>query len=253
MPVSSRFFCQSPRRLAIGAVLLMAAVSMQAQGQERLARAGSKPLASRVAAAPLPRAPEAVPEHVQDFAQRVARSGDARQFSFAVIDKPMARLWVFHADGELADQTPVIVGQAPGDETPPDIGSRPLSKIALHEKITAAGRFETEPGKNHKGEDIVWLDYHSALSMHRVRNVPGEQRLKRIQSDDVRQRRISYGCVNVPASFFDRHIKPQFSQRPGVVYVLPEQRSLAQVFPFAADAAQLSQTGPGLAAARPGS
>ena len=80
--------------------------------------------------------------------------------------------------------------------------------------------------------DIVWLDYDSALSMHRVRNVPGEHRLVRIRSDDVRQRRISFGCVNVPAGFYEQYIRPQFSDRAGVVYILPENAAVTSVFPF---------------------
>ena len=95
------------------------------------------------------------------------------------------------------------------------------------------GRFVTEAGSNHKGEDIVWLDYNAALSMHRVRNVPGESRTKRLQTPTVADNRISFGCVNIPASFYDRYIDPLFSRSRGVVYVLPETKPIASLFPFA--------------------
>ena len=132
--------------------------------------------------------------------------------------------------------TPVLVGQARGDVAPADIGSRPLSKVRPHEKITTAGRYVSEGGRNHQGEDIVWLDYDAALSMHRVRNVSGESRAHRLATPTVADNRISFGCVNIPASFYDRYIDPLFSRSSGVVYVLPETKPIASVFPFATPA-----------------
>ena len=170
---------------------------------------------------------------VQQFAQDVVRSADAEGRTFGVIDKPSATLWIFDAQGRPVASSPVLVGQAVGDVAPPDIGTRPLSKVKLHEKVTNAGRFVTEAGSNHKGEDIVWLDYNAALSMHRVRNVPGESRTKRLQTPTVADNRISFGCVNIPASFYDRYIDPLFSRSKGVVYVLPETKPIASLFPFA--------------------
>ncbi|NZA02632.1 L,D-transpeptidase [Ottowia beijingensis] len=152
---------------------------------------------------------------VQQFAQDVVRSADAEGRTFGVIDKPSATLWIFDAQGRPVASSPVLVGQAVGDVAPPDIGMRPLSKVKLHEKVTNAGRFVTEAGSNHKGEDIVWLDYNAALSMHRVRNVPGESRTKRLQTPTVADNRISFGCVNIPASFYDRYIDPLFSRSRG--------------------------------------
>ena len=108
------------------------------------------------------------------------------------------------------------------------------------------GAVITEAGNNHKSEDIVWLDYDSALSMHRVRNVPGEGRAKRLQTPTVADNRISFGCVNIPASFYDRYIDPLFSRTSGVVYVLPETKSMASVFPFATEGgAALASVAPG--------
>lgn len=175
------------------------------------------------------------PPAIQNFAADVMRASDAAGKAFGVIDKPRATLWIFDAQGRLLDRSPVLVGQARGDVAPADIGTRPLNKIRPHEKITSSGRFVTEGGRNLSGEDIVWLDYDSAMSLHRVRNVPGENRAKRLATEDVADNRISFGCVNIPADFYDRHIKPLFGIRPGVVYVLPESKTLSEVFPFAVD------------------
>jgi hypothetical protein len=136
--------------------------------------------------------------------------------------------------GQLLERSAVLVGQAPGDVAPPDIGTRPLSKVRPSEKITAAGRYVTEPGRNAQGEDIVWLDYDAALSMHRVRNVPGEHRPERLRTPGTADKRISFGCINVPTRFYDRRIDPLFARSSGVVYVLPETRAPGELFGFAA-------------------
>ena len=170
---------------------------------------------------------------VQGFAADVVRSGDAAGMAFAVLDKPSATVTIFDAKGQLVARSPVLLGQAVGDVAPPDIGTRPLSKVKLNEKVTSAGRFVTEAGRNHTGEDIVWLDYQQALSMHRVRNVRGENRPQRLASPTVADNRISYGCVNMPPSFYESYIDPLFGKQKGVVYVLPETQPVASLFPFA--------------------
>ena len=218
MPMFDRLSIHASRSLATAMGAALCALALQAQASTP---SGMVPPASEASGM------------VQQFAQDVVRSADAEGRTFGVIDKPSATLWIFDAQGRPVASSPVLVGQALGDVAPPDIGTRPLSKVKLHEKVTNAGRFVTEAGSNHKGEDIVWLDYNAALSMHRVRNVPGESRTKRLQTPTVADNRISFGCVNIPASFYDRYIDPLFSRAKGVVYVLPETKSIASLFPFA--------------------
>ena len=218
MPMFDRLSIHASRSLATAMGAALCALALQAQASTP---SGMVPPAFETSGT------------VQQFAQDVVRSADAEGRTFGVIDKPSATLWIFDAQGRPVASSPVLVGQALGDVAPPDIGTRPLSKVKLHEKVTNAGRFVTEAGSNHKGEDIVWLDYNAALSMHRVRNVPGESRTKRLQTPTVADNRISFGCVNIPASFYDRYIDPLFSRSRGVVYVLPETKPIASLFPFA--------------------
>ena len=42
--------------------------------------------------------------------------------------------------------------------------------------------------------------------------------------------RISYGCINVPANFYDTVVRPAFTGANGIVYILPEVRSIKEVF-----------------------
>ena len=44
---------------------------------------------------------------------------------------------------------------------------------------------------------------------------------------------VTFGCINVPVSFYDTVVHPAFTQTSGIVYILPEIKSISQVF-FAA-------------------
>ncbi len=73
--------------------------------------------------------------------------------------------------------------------------------------------------------------------MHRVRTAnKADRRLQRLATPTVADNRISYGCINVPASFYDRYVKPALGDTQGVVYVLPETVAASQRFRFLADA-----------------
>jgi hypothetical protein len=166
-------------------------------------------------------------------AQAAVTSGDNQRMPFAVVDKKNARLHVFAADGALQASSPILLGLARGDRSVPGIGERPMSQIKPHERTTPAGRFVSEPGRNLGGEDIVWVDYGAAVSMHRVRATnPAERRLQRLASPTASDNRISFGCINVPATFYDAYVKPALGQNHGVVYVLPETTPLRQHFAF---------------------
>ncbi|KRB41153.1 hypothetical protein [Acidovorax sp. Root70] len=175
--------------------------------------------------------PDDASAHVHQLVRWVAATADHQGLPFAVIDKPAARIHVFSAQAQWLGSAPVLLGAAPGDRSAPGIGTRPLSRIRPHERTTPAGRFVTEPGRNLQGEDIVWIDYDTAVSLHRVRSVnAAERRPQRLASPGARDKRISYGCVNAPAAFYDQFIAPWFGRAPGVIYVLPDTEPFATFF-----------------------
>jgi hypothetical protein len=164
-------------------------------------------------------------------AQWAKANRDNGRAPFVILDKRDARVFVFDATGRLIDSTPVLLGAAAGDDSVTGIGKRPISQVRPGERTTPAGRFVSQPGRNASGEDVIWIDYDAAVSMHRVRPVdPKERRLERLASDDPAQRRISYGCINVPVAFFEAVIAPVLGAQRAVVYVLPETKSVQQVF-----------------------
>ena len=173
---------------------------------------------------------EASPE-TRQIANWVMATRDHRGMPFVIVDKPHVRVFVFQPDGKLVGAAAALMGSAIGDDSVYGIGEREMSAILPHERTTPAGRFVTRPGLNSFGEDIVWVDYEAAVSMHRVRaKDPREHRLERLASATPDDNRISFGCINLPAAFYDSVVKPALGSASGVVYVLPETRPLQAVF-----------------------
>ena len=167
------------------------------------------------------------------MAQWISSSKDNQGLPYLLVDKRAARVHVFNAAGVLQASSAVLLGLARGDHSVPGIGERPMSAIAPHERTTPAGRFVSEPGNNLQGEDIVWIDYDAAVSLHRVRTAnAADRRLQRLASATAADNRISYGCVNVPQHFYDRNVAPVWGKKPGVIYVLPETQTAASFFGF---------------------
>lgn len=167
------------------------------------------------------------------LARWIVETGDNGGRTFVLLDKRDAKVFVFEPDGRLVAATPVLLGFAVGDDTVPGIAAKALSEIHPGERTTPAGRFLSQSGRNAQHEEVVWVDYSAAVSMHRVRTVhAGEHRLERLASPTVADNRISFGCINMPVAFFDDVVWPRLGGgRQGVVYVLPETRPLAAVFP----------------------
>jgi hypothetical protein len=174
---------------------------------------------------------ERVSSDVRAIADWVVDSSDNHGLPFILVDKARAKVLVFDADGRLRGASPALLGSAKGDDSVPGIGERPIADIRPDERTTPAGRFTAEIGRNTAGEDILWVDYDSAVSMHRVRATnPAERRLQRLASPTPDDNRISYGCINLPAAFYDRFVKPAFEPHAGIVYVLPETRAALPLF-----------------------
>jgi hypothetical protein len=167
-------------------------------------------------------------QHAADW---VVDSGDNRGMPFVIVDKMDAKVFVFDADGQLRGAAPALLGLARGDDSIPGIGDRMLSDVRPEERTTPAGRFMASLGYNFNGKDVLWVDYDGAVSLHRVvTNEPTERRLQRLATPTPLDNRISYGCINVPAKFFDNVVSPAFTGTRGIVYVLPETRSNREMF-----------------------
>ena len=170
-------------------------------------------------------------EDVRQLANWSVHTGDHQNLNFIILDKKDARVWVFDTAGRLKAQSPVLLGAAVGDDNAPDIGTKAIADVKPEEKTTAAGRFIAEMGMNTRNEDVVWVDYNAAVSMHRVLTTnKDEHRLERLATPTPADNRISYGCINLPKAFYENVVAPTVRTGGAVIYVLPETRSAQQVF-----------------------
>jgi hypothetical protein len=165
----------------------------------------------------------------------VAATGDNHGLPFVIVDKKAAEVFVFDGHGQPLGATPVLLGLARGDDSAPGIGDRALSQIRPGERTTPAGRFVASLGHGLGNQDILWIDYKTALALHRVLAANSrEHRLERLAAASPLDRRITFGCINVPVGFYDRVVQPAFTGTNGVVYILPEIKSIAEVFAISA-------------------
>ena len=164
-------------------------------------------------------------------AQWIAAHADNQTLPFVIVDKKNARLFVFDAKGRLRGATAVLLGAGLGDESVPGISGRALAGLLPHEQTTPAGRFESEPGHNLAGEDIVWVDYSAKVAIHRLRpDASRKRRAERLASAAAGDKRVSLGCIVVPVSFYLSVIEPMLGVQAGVIYVLPETTSVQGFF-----------------------
>lgn len=148
-----------------------------------------------------------------------------------IIDKVYARVMIFDAKGQLQGAAPALLGLAKGDDSTPGIGQRKLSNIRPDERTTPAGRFVASLDRDVHGKEMLWVDYDTAISLHPVvKGTPSERRSQRLGSAMPDDRRISYGCINVPLKFYESLVSPTFTGTSGIVYILPETRKAEAVF-----------------------
>ena len=124
----------------------------------------------------------------------------------------------------------------------PASASKPLAQVRPGERTTPAGRFVGEHGRNLNGQDIIWVDYDAAVSMHRVKDVHrSDRREQRLRSRSIADNRISYGCINIPKAFYEQVLLGVVGRAQPVVYLLPETRPVATIFKARSGAAPTEQ------------
>lgn len=209
-----------------GLALVIATASSGAKTKPH--RTAEAPVATAVAEPVLPPSADAL--RVADW---IASSRDNHALPYAVIDKQAAALLLFDGSGKMVSQVPVLIGIAPGDDATPGVGSKKLGEIGPAEKTTPAGRFLAKFGYAAGRQKVLWVDYTNSVAIHPI---PGdaarsENRRARMLSPEPDDNRITFGCINVPRAFYATDLRPLFQQKGGYVYVLPDSKSLEEVFP----------------------
>lgn len=227
------------RRAALAAIagIFVSTVSLHAAAQEAPSSL-SLPAGAAVAAVEPAARPhyadfgqEAASPDVRELADWVVATADNRSLPFMIIDKVQARVFGFDPKGALRGAASALLGTAIGDDSVPGIGERKLSSIRPHERTTAAGRFVAYLDRDIHGEEILWVDYDTSLSLHRIITTnPKERRAQRLASPSPTDNRITYGCINVSVAFYEGVVSPLFTRTQGIVYILPETRPATVVF-----------------------
>ena len=233
--------------LALGLAAALPATARAAPAQP-LASIGDSRAPSnegaRIAAPPRQAAPvqpvvaifggEAASADVHLLADWVAATGDSHGLPFLIVDKANARVFVFDGRSRIRGAAAALLGLGRGDDSVAGIGQRRLATMGPDDRTTPAGRFEAALGHD-LDQDVLWVDYGAALSLHRVIvGNPRDHRHERLASATSLDNRISYGCINVPAAFYDGIVVPAFTGTVGIVYILPETRPVSAVFGIAA-------------------
>ncbi|SFN98021.1 hypothetical protein [Sphingomonas sp. OK281] len=162
----------------------------------------------------------------------VAVEHDNGNLPYAVIDKQAASLLLFNAKGEFVGQAPVLLGIGIGDDSSPGVGAKDLADIGPAERTTPAGRFVAKFGRAFGRQRVLWVDYANSVALHAVITThKSEHRVERLLSPTPDDNRISFGCINVGTKFYTGKLSPLFQRKGGVVYILPDTKTLDDVFP----------------------
>ena len=169
----------------------------------------------------------------QRVADWVVSSGDNASLPYLIIDKPTASVRLFDAKGKMLAEAPVLIGIALGDDATPGIGAKNLSEIGPAEKTTPAGRYLAKFGLAVGRERVLWVDYATSVAIHTIPKTSPkkERRRQRMLSATPDDNRITFGCINVPIAFYGKSLRPLFQKKGGYVYVLPDTKTVEEVFP----------------------
>ncbi len=172
-----------------------------------------------------------LPPDARGIAQWAVQSGDHQGLPFIVIDKVNAMAAAFDGNGRLIRSTPVLLGMGIGDTWAPGVLEMSMHQTQPWQRITPAGRFVADEDRSSSGQRVLWIDYDAGIALHKLptKRTP-QRRHERIRSADPAERRITYGCVNVPPAFYDQVVRSNFRRKGGIVYVLPDMAPVKTVF-----------------------
>lgn len=223
--------------------LMVAALGLAPIGE---ARAAGEPLAvegSKTAlpvAKPQPAVPAAAAKPASVLSEPATRllswinaTRDNQTYPYMVVDKTSARLFLFDAKGKLVGDAPVLIGIAVGDDSTPGIGKKKLAEIGPAERTTPAGRYFAKIGSAVGMQRVLWIDKHVSVALHAVVTTnKKERRLERLRTSTAEDNRVTFGCINVATTFYNKQIRTLFQKAGGVVYILPDTKKLDDVFPL---------------------
>lgn len=148
----------------------------------------------------------------------VQQSKDNAGRPYIIADKQSGEIHIVGADGTVKATAPALYGRKMGDGM--SIGETPAGIFTIHQEAAPASyggdlqQFATAPDGD-------------VYAIHRVLTNNKQDRPGRLASPTAEDNRISLGCINIPADLYNKYLSGKFD---GKLYVLPDQRSLGDVF-----------------------
>jgi hypothetical protein len=148
----------------------------------------------------------------------VQQSKDNAGRPYIIADKQSGEIHIVGADGQVKATAPALYGRKLGDGM--SIGETPAGIFTIHQEAAPASyggdlqQFATAPDGD-------------VYAIHRVLTNNKQDRPGRLASPTAEDNRISLGCINIPADLYNKYLSGKFD---GKLYVLPDQRSLGDVF-----------------------
>ena len=133
---------------------------------------------------------------------------------FIIADKKAGKLYLMNAEGKVVDTAPALFG-------------RDTSDAARTDRATGAGKYDLTYNRDQRlpsGYEGSVQSFDTGtngetFAIHRVIDIKGENRSGRLASATAHDNRITHGCINVPAEFYNKHLDGELG---AVLYVLPE-------------------------------
>ena len=154
-----------------------------------------------------------------------------------IVDKQAGIAYVVDAKGKLIAKTPALTGKAVGDIETEAAKTKNLDDLTDADKVTPAGVFQSSRQVSDEYGEVVNVTGNDKfiIAIHRTYlGTPSEMREARLASPTSADNRVSFGCINVPASFYDSVIvnnAPSTGTFP--VVIMPETTSVESFFPNA--------------------
>jgi len=158
--------------------------------------------------------------------------------AFFIADKPNGKIHLFDTDGKFLKSSDALYGKQAGDVLTAEAREKPVEKTQDIDKVTPAGVFNLSVNKNpdYTGGYVLRFTDNKGdmggVAIHAVYTGDvKENREAKLASKDLTDKKITFGCINVDASFFTGNIIPRIDkmENAGVV-VIPDAQEQLDLF-----------------------
>ena len=157
--------------------------------------------------------------------------------TFFIADKPNGKIHLFDKTGKHIASSDSLYGKQAGDRLADEQRNKPMTAMSDTDKVTPAGTFTlrvVDSPEYDGGYTLHMYDkqgYLGGLAIHSVYTGDAkENRLGKLLSQDLKDKKISFGCINTSPDFFINKVLPKIGdmENAGVVVIPDAQDTLAQ-------------------------